>query len=77
MASGKKEGHLEDRVSETTDDLIMFARHARRTKVQSSDVLLLGRRNAGVESVLRSYMDTDGKPAELKEPQGGSDDEHH
>nr|KMM66535.1 hypothetical protein CPAG_02873 [Coccidioides posadasii RMSCC 3488] len=48
-----------DRIADTTDDLIMFAKHGRHAQIQPSDVLLLGRRNAGLESVLTLYMDND------------------
>lgn len=43
-------------------------RHARHAQVQPSDVMLLSRRNEGLEAVMRSYMDKDGESAEPKGP---------
>ena len=37
--------------------LISFSRHAGRSTVSTDDVMLLSRRNEGLETVLRSYMD--------------------
>ncbi|EFQ96897.1 hypothetical protein MGYG_08820 [Nannizzia gypsea CBS 118893] len=38
-------------------DLEMFANHAGRSTINASDVLLLARRNEGLESILREYND--------------------
>ncbi|KAF2096695.1 hypothetical protein NA57DRAFT_58593 [Rhizodiscina lignyota] len=38
-------------------DLENFAKHAGRSTIQTDDVLLLARRNEGLESLLRSYVD--------------------
>ena len=37
--------------------LISYTRHAGRSTVSTDDVMLLSRRNEGLETVLRSYMD--------------------
>jgi centromere protein S len=38
-------------------DLESFAKHANRTTVNTDDVMLLTRRNEGLEAVLRSHLD--------------------
>jgi hypothetical protein len=38
-------------------DLESFAKHAGRTTVTTDDVLLLARRNEGLEAVVREYVD--------------------
>jgi len=38
-------------------DLEAFAKHAGRTQINSDDVLLLARRNEGLESLLRGFLD--------------------
>ena len=37
--------------------LISYTRHAGRSTISTDDVMLLSRRNEGLETVLRSYMD--------------------
>lgn len=37
--------------------LISYSRHAGRSTISTDDVMLLSRRNEGLETVLRSYMD--------------------
>ncbi|KAK5170031.1 kinetochore component CENP-S-domain-containing protein [Cryomyces antarcticus] len=44
-------------IENTSKDLESFARHAGRTTIDTSDVLLLARRNEGLESLLRSFAD--------------------
>jgi centromere protein S len=38
-------------------DLEAFAKHAGRSQINSDDVMLLTRRNEGLEAVLRSYLE--------------------
>ena len=38
-------------------DLESFAKHANRSQVSSDDVMLLARRNEGLEALLRSYLE--------------------
>ena len=38
-------------------DLEAFAKHAGRTQINADDVLLLARRNEGLESLLRGFLD--------------------
>jgi centromere protein S len=38
-------------------DLEAFAKHAGRTQINTDDVLLLARRNDGLESLLRGFLD--------------------
>ena len=37
--------------------LLIYTRHAGRKKITADDVMLLSRRNEGLESVLRTYLD--------------------
>ena len=41
----------------TAQDLESFARHGKRSTIQTEDVLLLARRNEGLESILRDFVD--------------------
>ncbi|MCJ1340806.1 hypothetical protein MMC09_006102 [Bachmanniomyces sp. S44760] len=38
-------------------DLECFAKHAKRQTIRTEDVMLLSRRNEGLESVLRAFLD--------------------
>jgi centromere protein S len=38
-------------------DLESFAKHARRTQINADDVLLLARRNDGLEALLKGFLD--------------------
>jgi centromere protein S len=38
-------------------DLESFAKHAGRTQISTDDVMLLARRNEGLEALLRSYVE--------------------
>ena len=38
-------------------DLESFAKHAGRSQITTDDVMLLARRNEGLEAVLRSYVE--------------------
>ncbi|KAJ5894822.1 hypothetical protein N7495_006513 [Penicillium taxi] len=39
-------------------DIESFAKHAGRSKVNISDVMMLGRRNEGVNAILRAYIES-------------------
>jgi centromere protein S len=41
----------------TSRDLETFAKHASRSTVNTSDVMLLARRNEGLETVLRGFVE--------------------
>ncbi|OCK88663.1 uncharacterized protein K441DRAFT_587642, partial [Cenococcum geophilum 1.58] len=43
--------------SNTSRDLETFAKHASRSTVNTSDVMLLARRNEGLETVLRGFVE--------------------
>lgn len=38
-------------------DLESFSRHAKRTTVQTDDVLLLARRNADLHNIIKDFVD--------------------
>jgi len=40
-----------------TDDRISYSRHAGRSTINVADVMLLTRRNEGLESILRAFVD--------------------
>ncbi|OJD33334.1 apoptosis-inducing taf9-like domain 1 family protein [Diplodia corticola] len=44
-------------IESASRDLSTFARHAGRTQVNTADVLLLARRNEGLEALLRQFVD--------------------
>lgn len=44
-------------IENVSTDLKNFAKHAGRSTISTNDVMLLSRRNDGLEAVLRSYMD--------------------
>lgn len=44
-------------IENVSTDLKSFARHAGRSTISTDDVMLLSRRNEGLETVLRSYID--------------------
>ncbi|KAK4695165.1 centromere protein S, partial [Lecanoromycetidae sp. Uapishka_2] len=52
-------------IENVSSDLESFAKHAKRSTVSVEDVLLLTRRNEGLESVLKAYLDKQ-KPARSK-----------
>ncbi|KAJ5239060.1 Histone-fold [Penicillium chermesinum] len=39
-------------------DIEAFAKHAGRSTVQTSDVLMLGRRNEGLDQILRAFVES-------------------
>ncbi|KAF1991331.1 hypothetical protein K402DRAFT_416649 [Aulographum hederae CBS 113979] len=52
-------------IASSSKDLETFAKHANRFQINTDDVLLLARRNEGLESLLRGYVDelrAQGKP---------------
>jgi centromere protein S len=51
------DGMIDKRIENASKDLEAFAKHAGRTQISSEDVMLLTRRNEGLEAVLRSYLD--------------------
>ncbi|CAF9930240.1 MAG: hypothetical protein ALECFALPRED_004559 [Alectoria fallacina] len=55
-------------IENVSTDLKNFARHAGRSTISTDDVMLLSRRNEGLEALLRSYMNTQkpGKPSRKK-----------
>ncbi|EYE96371.1 CENP-S family protein [Aspergillus ruber CBS 135680] len=44
-------------IETSSQDLESFAKHAGRSTINVSDVLLLARRNEGLESILRAFID--------------------
>ncbi|KAF9885892.1 hypothetical protein FE257_012272 [Aspergillus nanangensis] len=44
-------------IETASQDLESFAKHAGRSTINVSDVLLLARRNEGLESILRAFVD--------------------
>ncbi|KAI9683204.1 MAG: hypothetical protein M1829_005995 [Trizodia sp. TS-e1964] len=55
-------------IENISQDLESFAKHAGRTTISTDDVLLLARRNEGLETLLREFVDieratTNGPPA--------------
>jgi centromere protein S len=44
-------------ISQTSKDLETFAKHAGRKQINSDDVLLLARRNEGLEVLLRGFVE--------------------
>ena len=45
------------RLGNTATDLESFARHAGRNRISTDDVLLLARRNEGLESILKQKVE--------------------
>jgi hypothetical protein len=43
-------------IASTAKDLESFSKHAGRTQISTEDVLLLSRRNEGLEVLLRDYV---------------------
>lgn len=52
-------------------DLESFAKHAGRTQITTDDVMLLARRNEGLEAVLRSYVEDLRKKSTAAAKKGG------
>ena len=50
----------------TALDLESFARHARRSVINVEDVLLLARRNEGLETILRAFVEEGKKKKKQK-----------
>ncbi|PKY09305.1 hypothetical protein P168DRAFT_315316 [Aspergillus campestris IBT 28561] len=44
-------------IETVSQDLESFAKHAGRSTINLSDVMLLARRNEGLESILRAFID--------------------
>jgi centromere protein S len=44
-------------IANTSKDLETFAKHAGRRQINSDDVLLLARRNEGLEVLLKSFVE--------------------
>lgn len=44
-------------IESVSTDLESFARHAGRSTISTEDVMLLARRNEGLEAVLKAYVD--------------------
>ncbi|RJE17448.1 hypothetical protein PHISCL_10215 [Aspergillus sclerotialis] len=44
-------------IETVSQDLESFAKHAGRSTINVSDVMLLARRNEGLESILRAFVD--------------------
>ncbi|KAL2044213.1 hypothetical protein N7G274_002918 [Stereocaulon virgatum] len=44
-------------IENVSTDLENFAKHARRSTISTEDVMLLSRRNEGLEAVLKAYVD--------------------
>jgi centromere protein S len=44
-------------ISQTSKDLETFTKHAGRKQINSDDVLLLARRNEGLEVLLKSFVE--------------------
>ena len=54
-------------IGNTATDLESFAKHAGRSTVKTQDVLLLGRRNEGLEGILKEEERRLGREKERKE----------
>jgi hypothetical protein len=53
-----------DSTENVSKDLESFAKHAGRSQVSTDDVMLLARRNEGLEALLRSFIDKSRKDKE-------------
>ena len=61
----RAQGHIKDKPEAD----ITFCRHAGRSTINVSDVMLLARRNEGLESILRSFV------GQQRETEAGSRDD--
>ncbi|BDD62381.1 hypothetical protein MPDQ_001395 [Monascus purpureus] len=57
-------------IETVSHDLEAFARHAGRSTINVSDVMLLARRNEGLESILRAFVDQQREQAGDSRAQG-------
>ncbi|KAF2017096.1 hypothetical protein BU24DRAFT_490327 [Aaosphaeria arxii CBS 175.79] len=61
-------------ISNTSRDLETFAKHAGRRVIQTEDVMLLSRRNEGLETVLKQKLDeikaSESRTVAQKKPRG-------
>jgi centromere protein S len=53
-------------IENTAKDLESFAKHAGRSQISTDDVMLLARRNEGLEALLKGHVD------ELRAAKGGA-----
>ncbi|OJJ44980.1 hypothetical protein ASPZODRAFT_17890 [Penicilliopsis zonata CBS 506.65] len=60
-------------IENVSQDLESFAKHAGRSTINASDVMLLTRRNEGLESILRAFIDQQRGEASAGSPVAESD----
>ncbi|EED13449.1 apoptosis-inducing TAF9-like domain 1 family protein, putative [Talaromyces stipitatus ATCC 10500] len=61
-------------IESVSQDLEAFAKHAGRSTININDVMLLARRNEGLESILRAFIDQQKEAAEQQQPQDEDSD---
>ncbi|KAH8692285.1 putative apoptosis-inducing TAF9-like domain 1 family protein [Talaromyces proteolyticus] len=54
-------------IETVSQDLEAFAKHAGRSTINVNDVMLLARRNEGLESILRGFVDQQKEKARLQQ----------
>jgi CENP-S protein len=58
-------------IESVSKDLESFAKHAGRTQISVDDVMLLARRNEGLEALLRAYVEKSRKESGNGPARGG------
>ncbi|EEA18711.1 MHF histone-fold complex component [Talaromyces marneffei ATCC 18224] len=60
-------------IESVSQDLEAFAKHAGRSTINTNDVMLLARRNEGLESILRAFVDQQKEAAQQEAQSEDSD----